>query len=476
MLGDQYLIALLDLDNATDLEKVKCILESTRNNFVETKDIEARLKKSFNIENEKEVRSLLYKLEERAIITSEKRKTDGNYYSTWFYIYEDTLSHEARLMKGAIDVELEKVEKVKVRFTEHEYMFFCERRCSPKLYSYDQMYELDGKCAVCKEGLLRMLPEEAKAQSIKAFVFNLKPFVDKHEVMIDLFTSIFPENEEFLETAMAELFAHSVKVSQCSSIDLPPPLSIHDALSLMASIDEEPFDDTLVMIVKPVQEQPPVEKIPILTVTDVLSMSDEDLIRECFRRWIIATEHVYDHLLDLSSQRVSRLRSFNMKKFFFCDSMGKKYLTLALVGHPDKSIMARFRSIFAAFQNAGYFKIQSYHPKFISKGVFRFMDLCRAGEVYRFDEFRDDIEEALIAFTSVNKCSKVLSGKEAKPPTIRSEDVDKMGIRVYAKDDGGNAALDAPGLMNAAPITSATMPQQNMDDAKAGINTINFSR
>ncbi len=129
-----------------------------------------------------------------------------------------------------------------------------------------------------------------------------------------------------------------------------------------------------------------------LTVKDVLSLDKEEMGVEILRRWIMITKIAMENL-KFKSQVERRKRGwFTIEKIFFFDSISKKYISRALIGEEKKEIYSKINDGYGFLCEKGYLKIISYHPKFLTEGIDFFLELCKKGEVYLYEQYSDDID------------------------------------------------------------------------------------
>ncbi len=212
MLPDNYLSAILSTTDKKKMARFKEILhvlskEKTRLDVLENK-ILARFP-DMN-DNPKAVRALVYALEEHSIVAHTKMRFDDVNYPVLVY---RICNDDELLKKEAARNELEKVEKIKEKFKDNTMIFYCKNRCSPKLYTYEQMVDSDGRCPINDDGMLVLLEDDQKRETLVNFISSLPSFMDRPGILSDVLTSVFPEEPVAVPEARAIL-----------GIDVPPAI------------------------------------------------------------------------------------------------------------------------------------------------------------------------------------------------------------------------------------------------------------
>jgi transcription initiation factor IIE alpha subunit len=152
----------------------------------------------------------------------------------------------------------------------------------------------------------------------------------------------------------------------------------------------------------PIENEIVMHDAPMLSVDDVLSMTVPCIARECMRRWIVAIKCSFE-TLKTGTQRDERKKLLNVSKIFFFVNMAKRYLCQSLVGKNDRRLNGILTEAIDHLVNDGLIKVQSYHPKFVKKGVDEFIAMCNRGEIYGYDAHRDDIQRAIDDFNAVDE-------------------------------------------------------------------------
>lgn len=201
MLHDDYLLAILNNPAQSEMPYFKKILEILSTGERDDVDVEKGLLFSFPELNTgdrtgtKKARSYVYKLEEVEVIALLKRKNERDFRPTFSW---KITNDDEYLKQKAMKMQIDLIEDIKNRFSSNDYIFYCEELCSSKLYTFDQMSDLDGKC-VC-HGRLVPLNDDQKKASITKFVNMMPGFLDKEKVLSDIFSKVFPNERIPVET------------------------------------------------------------------------------------------------------------------------------------------------------------------------------------------------------------------------------------------------------------------------------------
>lgn len=403
---------------------------------------------SFDVDS---VTRAIYSMEEAGIIRIEKNiiinKDGERKFLYTIHIDKNVKKSLVKLIRKSID---EDVEKVVASFIDNPSLYCCKECNCGEIYTFDDLEGIEYECPRCNSRKLEIMTDDDKENAINCFVKGLPDILgeeNKAKIRDSIVEKIFnPYDEEITIRipSTVEPIADGddgrmgiqearglLKYLVIKSFSIPPPKEIPSASPEPApesvpdviSVPEVPVQVPSTSIVTPVEEMVPEPMtfhaepiklsppgtVPYLPVKEVVSMEPRNLAMEMLRRWIIATKTAMD-VLRQGSQRESRKKAFSMTKFYFFDSISKKYLFFALCGKYEDDLQreayAKIDSALSILESDALFKINSFHPKFVERGIVKFLSLCKSGEVYLYDENARELEVAFEEFQDCKDPSK----------------------------------------------------------------------
>lgn len=419
---------LSDVDKEAIKEIVNFIIGKEK---ASSEQIENHVIDLFEGFDKKRVRSLLYKMEDNLDIIASSILVvpthDRPNNKVCYYRLLDIAKKLTR--RKADDIVDSKVDFLIQQYKENQVLYYCPS-CK-YIYTFAMMFNNDGKCKNCEGQVLAEMEEEMKEQAICDFLSSLPPDVNRERIegriyseLSDVMTFRYiipPVDIANIKVAFDENITRSVPsggdmICLDDAIDMLMWVKSSHANRLLfegkpgesffrmketEKITEEKEEDEVPPVKQPEAKKTP-KKMPYMSVEEINSMDPERLMKECLRRWIVATKEAMDYLL-AGSQRESRKKTFTLSKLFLFDSMGKKYLSIALTGKETRKINRNLGKVFDLLSKNRLMRICSYHPKFEPAGVETFIDMCKNGEVYRYEKYKEEIINAAEYYFSVNE-------------------------------------------------------------------------
>jgi len=405
-------------------------------------DIEHHALKKYNDVDAYKVRSILFILEENEISRWSMRVVPLPERPMNKFCYCSLVNYDENSFSRIIEGKIEgKVERILSNFIEGESQYFCktkENNCTNGLiYTFSKMVENGNTCPSCGAPLCEM-DDDDKKMLVSQMISSMPPFVKKERLLQKMYSAIFPGVTKIAtieELEYVPAVSRAANVVSRSKFDLGSfvPATFEDAVML---IDRVPATSVNVpfSVISPGNGHAVVKSIvhqviPVsgknglkyFTIPDVIAMNQRDVMIECFKRWLVATNHAIDVLMQ-GKQSESRKKVFSVSKLFFFASMGKKYLSKAIVGTESREVFTKIDEAMALMESEGLMHVESFHPKFLPNGVKLFMSMCKSGDVYHYDEDASKIESAESEFWAINTKVPDRSKPISKKFTIRVHD------------------------------------------------------